>query len=151
MIITDEILDTSKLDPSQDQIQLQPGKLYLWESTQSGPLNDGVYDVNGNSFAGVQACQISIAPSCVLVIVFCLRLTVTQSGTSNICIAPRVLYTLVLLCCIQVRDLEEVIQACEKDITYKIGVLHVLDASHPFTTVRWVCSRVDRSSLLIFF
>ncbi len=57
MLINDEILDVTELHPSHLPMRLEPGKLYLWESTQSGPLNGGVYDINGNEFAGVQVMQ----------------------------------------------------------------------------------------------
>jgi len=34
--------------------RLEPGKLYIMESTMSGPLNDNVLNINGESFLGVQ-------------------------------------------------------------------------------------------------
>jgi hypothetical protein len=57
MVISDEILDTSKLK-RQRPFKLIPGKLYLWESTQSGALNDGVNNIYGEAFAGVQVCYL---------------------------------------------------------------------------------------------
>lgn len=33
---------------------VQPGKVYIWESTMSGKLSDGVYNIDGRSFLGVQ-------------------------------------------------------------------------------------------------
>lgn len=45
IVVTSEIID----DPL-----VKEGKLYLWESTMSGNLSDGVPDVNGESFLGVQ-------------------------------------------------------------------------------------------------
>jgi len=45
MIVTSEILDDDRLEE---------GKLYVWESTMSGRLADGVYNIDGESFLGVQ-------------------------------------------------------------------------------------------------
>ena len=33
---------------------MERNKLYIWESTMSGPLNDGVFNIHGDSFAGAQ-------------------------------------------------------------------------------------------------
>ena len=45
LVVTREILDDERLERD---------KLYVWESTMSGPLSDGVKNVNGESFLGVQ-------------------------------------------------------------------------------------------------
>jgi hypothetical protein len=45
IVVNDEILN----DP-----RLKPGKLYIWESTMSGKLSDGVYNIDGKSYLGVQ-------------------------------------------------------------------------------------------------
>ena len=45
MIVTSDILD---------DVRCVPGKLYIWESTMSGKLADGVNNVNGQQFLGVQ-------------------------------------------------------------------------------------------------
>lgn len=45
MVVTSEILD----DP-----RLEPGKLYIWESTMSGRLGDGVPNIDGEAMLGVQ-------------------------------------------------------------------------------------------------
>lgn len=45
IIVTREILDDERLERD---------KLYVFESTMSGPLTDGVLNVNGESFLGVQ-------------------------------------------------------------------------------------------------
>ena len=45
LVVTREILDDERLERD---------KLYVWESTMSGPLSDGVKNVNDESFLGVQ-------------------------------------------------------------------------------------------------
>lgn len=45
LVVTRELLDDKRLEP---------GKLYLIESTMSGRLNDGIKNIDGNSFFGVQ-------------------------------------------------------------------------------------------------
>lgn len=45
LIVTKELLD----DP-----RLEDGKLYVWESTMSGKLDGGVYNIDGKAFLGVQ-------------------------------------------------------------------------------------------------
>lgn len=45
LVVTREILEDERLEK---------GKLYIWESTMSGPLTDGVKSVDGKSFLGVQ-------------------------------------------------------------------------------------------------
>lgn len=45
MIVTDQILNHPLV---------QPGKVYIWESTMSGKLADGVPNIDGRSFLGVQ-------------------------------------------------------------------------------------------------
>jgi hypothetical protein len=45
MIVTSDILN----DP-----RLEKGKLYIWESTMSGKLGEGVTNIDGKSFLGVQ-------------------------------------------------------------------------------------------------
>lgn len=45
MIVTSDILDHPNV---------LPGRMYIWESTLSGPSDYGVSDINGNAFAGVQ-------------------------------------------------------------------------------------------------
>lgn len=45
IIVTSEILDDDRLDPN---------KLYVWESTMSGSLSDGVCNIEDESFLGVQ-------------------------------------------------------------------------------------------------
>lgn len=49
------ILKTDILSPEIIQrFKLQEDHLYLWESTMSGPLNDNIPNVQGQSFLGVQ-------------------------------------------------------------------------------------------------
>jgi hypothetical protein len=45
IVVNDEILN----DP-----RIKPGKLYIWESTMSGKLSDGVYNIDEKSYLGVQ-------------------------------------------------------------------------------------------------
>lgn len=45
IVITRDLLDDYRLDPD---------KLYIWESTMSGKLQNGVYDIDGKAFLGVQ-------------------------------------------------------------------------------------------------
>ena len=45
VIVTSEILDDDRLED---------GKLYIWESTMSGNLTDGVTNIQGESYLGVQ-------------------------------------------------------------------------------------------------
>ncbi len=54
MIVTSDILSSIHSSDRKSEFQLKPGELYLWESTQSGELNDGVPDVFNTSFLGVQ-------------------------------------------------------------------------------------------------
>ncbi len=42
------------VDTMTSQLLLKPGEKYVWESTMSGPLADGVRNVNHKSFLGVQ-------------------------------------------------------------------------------------------------
>ena len=45
MIVTKELLNDDRLEE---------GTLYIWESTISGKLGSGVYNIDGKSFLGVQ-------------------------------------------------------------------------------------------------
>ena len=45
IVVSDEILDDQRL---------KPGELYIWESTMSGKLTDGVNNIQGKSYLGVQ-------------------------------------------------------------------------------------------------
>ena len=45
IIVTTDILNDDRLEK---------GKLYIWESTMSGYLTDGIYNIDGGSFLGVQ-------------------------------------------------------------------------------------------------
>lgn len=45
MVVTSDILDHPRV---------LPGKVYVWESTMSGRLTDGVTDIDGRSYLGVQ-------------------------------------------------------------------------------------------------